>query len=273
MLTEFLNLLWPATLFAVVLMVFIWWLALRINNLGIVDIAWSAAFAPVAIFYAGVAPGDLTRRWLVAGMATLWSLRLGLHLYIRVTGHHPQEDVRYAQMRVKWGKHVKRQVFIFFQLQAILIALLSAPFLVACLNPAPRISLLEWAGVVVWAVALIGEGFADRQLKRFRSRPENRGQICQAGLWNYSRHPNYFFEWLVWVGFFLFAWDSPGGCYTVLCPGLMLFFLLRVTGIPLTEELSVKSKGDAYRAYQRTTSAFVPWFKKKPALRLPASLL
>jgi steroid 5-alpha reductase family enzyme len=56
---------------------------------------------------------------------------------------------------------------------------------------------------------------------------------------------------------------SPGGCATVYCPGLMLFFLLRVTGIPLTEELSVKSKGDAYREYQRTTSAFVPWFKKK----------
>jgi len=244
-------------------MLIIWWLALRINNLGIVDIAWSAAFAPVALFFAATTHGDPVRRWLIAGMAALWSLRLGAHLYFRVAGHHPHEDVRYAQMRAKWGATLKSQALIFFELQAVLIVLLSTPFLIACLNPRPGISILEWAGVAVWAVSIAGESMSDWQLKRFRARLENKGKICQAGLWNFSRHPNYFFEWLVWVGFFLFAWDSPGGCYTVLCPGLMLFFLLRVTGIPLTEELSVKSKGDAYREYQRTTSAFVPWFKKK----------
>jgi steroid 5-alpha reductase family enzyme len=232
-------------------MLVIWWLALRINNLGIVDIAWSYAFGPVAIFYAATTHGDPVRRWLIAGMATLWSVRLGTHLYIRVMGHHPHEDVRYAKMREKWGKNLKSQVLIFFELQAVLIVLLSTPFLLACQNRQPGIS------------TILGEGLADWQLKQFRSRPENKGQICKTGLWNYSRHPNYFFEWLVWVGFFLFAWDSPGGCFTVFCPALMLFFLLRVTGIPLTEELSLKSKGDAYREYQRTTSAFVPWFKKK----------
>ncbi len=263
MLTEFLNALWPVAVFAVSLMFFIWWLALRVNNLGIVDIAWSAAFAPVAIFCALATHGDPARRWLICTMAALWSLRLGTHLYFRVTGHHPQEDVRYGQMRVQWGGSLKSKALIFFELQAALIVLLSTPFLVACLNPRPGISTLEWAGVGGWFVALVGESLADRQLKAFRSRPENHGKVCQTGLWNYSRHPNYFFEWLVWVAFFLFAWDSPGGCWTVLCPALMLFFLLRVTGIPLTEELSLKSKGDAYREYQSTTSAFVPWFKKK----------
>lgn len=262
MLTEFLNALWPVSVFALGLMLVIWWLALRWNNLGIVDIAWSAAFAPVAVFYAATTHGDPTRRWLIAGMATLWSLRLGTHLYFRVLGHHPHEDMRYAKLREQWGRNLKSQALIFFELQAVLIVLLSTPFLIASLNPQSGISPLEWAGVAVWAIAIAGEAVADWQLKQFRSRPENKGKICQAGLWNYSRHPNYFFEWLVWVGFFLFAWDSPGGCYTVLCPALMLFFLLRVTGIPLTEELSLKSKGDAYREYQRTTSAFVPWFKK-----------
>jgi steroid 5-alpha reductase family enzyme len=263
MLTEFFNALWPAAVFAVALMLVIWWLALRINNFSIVDIAWSYAFAPVAIFFAATTHGNLTRRWLIASMATLWSVRLGTHLYIRVMDRHPHEDVRYAKMREKWGKNLKSQVLIFFELQAVLIVLLSIPFLIICLNDRPGISLLEWLGVTICFIAVAGEGLADRQLKQFRSRPENKGKICQAGLWNHSRHPNYFFEWLVWVGFFLFAWDSPGGCFTVLCPGLMLFFLLRVTGIPLTEELSLKSKGDAYREYQRTTSAFIPWFKKK----------
>jgi steroid 5-alpha reductase family enzyme len=262
MLNEFLNALWPVAVFAGLLMLAIWWLALRINNLGIVDIAWSAAFAPVAIYYAFTSTGDPARRWLIAGMATVWSLRLGTHLYFRVMGHHPHEDVRYAKLRAQWGAQLKSQALVFFELQAVLIVLLSTPFLVASRNPQPGLSILEWAGLVVWAIAIAGEAVADWQLKRFRSRTENQGKLCQAGLWNHSRHPNYFFEWLVWVGFFLFAWPSPGGCYTVFCPALMLFFLLRVTGIPLTEELSVKSKGDVYREYQRTTSAFVPWFKK-----------
>ena len=259
--TEFLHAFWPACAFAVALMLVIWWLALRVNNLGIVDIAWSYAFAPVAIFYAATTHGDTTRRWLIAGMATLWSLRLGTYLYFRVLGHHPKEDTRYAEMRAKWGKSLKLQVLLFFQLQAILIALLSIPFLIVCLNDRPGISLIEWIGAAIWLIAVVGEGIADWQLKQFKTK-KNRAPVCQDGLWNYSRHPNYFFEWLIWVGFFIFALGSPLGCATVYCPALMLFFLLRVTGIPLTEALAVKTKGDAYREYQRTTSNFVPWFKK-----------
>jgi len=245
-------------------MMFVVWLAaLRINNLGIVDIAWSIGFLPVALFFAALAHGDPWRRGLVAGMAGLWSLRLAIHVGVRVAAHHPREDVRYGKLRADWGAGLKRRTFWFFQLQAGILAALSTVFLVPCLNAKPGITPLEWAGLVIWLGALAGETEADRQLKRFKANPANAGRICRAGLWNYSRHPNYFFEWIVWVGFFVFAWDSPGGCFTVLCPALMLFFLLRVTGIPLTEELSVRNKGDAYRQYQRTTSAFVPWFKKK----------
>jgi steroid 5-alpha reductase family enzyme len=269
MLNEFTSLLVVAAGFAAGMMLVVWLAALRVNNLGIVDIAWSAGFLPVAIFFAAMAHGDPLRRGLVAGMAALWSLRLGIHLGARVIGHHPQEDVRYGRLRADWGAGLKQKSFWFFEFQAAILAALSVIFLVPCLNAKPGITLLEWAGVGVWAIALAGESLADRQLKRFRSRPENQGRICQDGLWNLSRHPNYFFEWLVWVGFFVFAWDSPGGCFTALCPALMLFFLLRVTGIPLTEELSVKSKGDAYREYQRTTSAFVPWFKKNLKLNQP----
>jgi steroid 5-alpha reductase family enzyme len=270
MLTEFTWLLLAAALFSSAMMLGVWLAALRVNNLGIVDIAWSAGFLPVAIFYAVTAHGDPWRRVVAAGMGGLWSLRLAAHLAVRVIGHHPEEDVRYGKLRADWGAKLKSKSFWFFQFQAWLLAALSAIFLVPCLNPRAGLSPVEWAGVAIWFVALAGETIADRQLKQFRSRPENKGRICQEGLWNHSRHPNYFFEWLVWVGFFLFAWDSPGGVFTVLCPALMLFFLLRVTGIPLTEELSVQNKGEAYRQYQRTTSAFVPWFKKHEKLRQPA---
>jgi steroid 5-alpha reductase family enzyme len=263
MLNEFICLWIGATGFAVGLMLVVWLTALRLNNLGIVDIAWSIGFLPVAIFFAAAASGDPLRRWIVAGMAGIWSLRLAIHIGVRVLKHHPEEDVRYKKLRADWGTNFKRKSFCFFQLQATILALLSAMFLVPCLNPKAWITPLELAGVSVWVLALVGESLADVQLKRFKSRQENKGRICQVGLWNYSRHPNYFFEWLVWVGLYLFAWGSPGGCFTVLGPGMMLFFLLRVTGIPLTEELSVQSKGEAYREYQRTTSAFVPWFKSR----------
>lgn len=261
--TDFLNAILPAAAFAVVLMVVIWLLALRINNLGIVDIAWSAAFAPVAIFFAATTHGDPTRRWLIAGMVALWSLRLGTHLYVRVMGHHPREDVRYEEMRAKWGENLKAQSLIFFEIQAVTIVVLSVPFLLDCLNQSDGLKVFEYAGVAIWLVAVGGESLADWQLKQFKANPMNKGHVCQQGLWHYSRHPNYFFEWLIWVAYFVFACGSPWGWVTIYCPAAMLFLLLRVTGIPMTEELAVKTKGDEYREYQRTTSAFVPWFRKK----------
>ena len=258
---EFLQSIWPVCAFSVLLMLGIWWLALKLGNLGIVDIAWSAAFAPVAFFYAATGRGTPLRRWQIAAMAGFWSLRLGAHLYFRVAGHHPAEDVRYAKLRLNWGEDLKKQALIFFELQAALIIVLSFPFYLISQNTTSGNTPLEIAGMVIWLIAVGGESVADWQLKQFRGNPANKGKICQQGLWCYSRHPNYFFEWLVWVSFFVFALGAPWGWTSVFCPALMLFFLLRVTGIPMTEELSVRSKGEAYRQYQRTTSPFVPWFK------------
>jgi steroid 5-alpha reductase family enzyme len=123
-------------------------------------------------------------------------------------------------------------------------------------------SVFEWLGAIVWLVALAGESIADSQLKSFKSRPVNKGKVCQIGLWRYSRHPNYFFEWLIWVAYFVFALASPFGSLSILCPLLMLYFLFKVTGIPATEEQAIRSKGEAYCNYQRSTSVFVPWFPK-----------
>lgn len=260
---NFYILLALAWAFAIALMAVIWWLSVRIRNAGIVDIAWAGGFAPIAIFYAAVGNGWPARRWLMAGMAGLWSARLCVHLYVRVMGHHPVEDRRYAQLRAEWKANVNGKMFQFFQLQAVLLAVLSAPFLFVCRNVKPEFSALEIAGVVVWLVALAGESLADFQLKQFKADPANQGRVCEAGLWRYSRHPNYFFEWLIWMAFFAMAAATPWGWVTVYGPALMLFFLLRVTGIPMTEELAVKTKGEPYRTYQKTTSAFVPWFRRQ----------
>lgn len=234
----------------------------RLDNYGFVDVAWSYAFAGLAGFYALAAPGWPARRALLAALAVGWSLRLGTHLLRRVAAHHPVEDGRYVQLRKDWAGNFGPKMAGFFQLQAASVVLLGLPFLLPALNPAVRFHPLEIAGALLWLAALAGEAVADAQLAAFKRDPANQGRVCAAGLWRYSRHPNYFFEWLVWVAFFLFALGSPWGWLAIIGPASILFLLLRVTGIPLTEEQAVRSKGDAYRRYQQTTSAFVPWFPR-----------
>lgn len=270
--------MWAAAVgFAVVEMTATWAVARRLRNYGIVDIVWSAGFAPLVLGLLWVASirfydakldaypsWNATRAWVLAGMVVLWALRLGSHLFVRVSAHHPDEDVRYARLRVEWGARADVRMYGFYLLQGVLQGVLALPWMWVCLGDSAASGPfgLGWtgvAGLVLWGVGIAGESVADAQLARFRADPSNRGKVCRAGLWGWSRHPNYFFEWLVWVGYAVFASGSPWGWTGWLSPLLMLHFLLNVTGIPMTEEMSVKSKGDAYREYQRTTSAFVPW--------------
>ena len=238
-------------------------LARRIDNYGIVDIVWAYAFAVLAAFYAVFAAGWWPRRILISILATGWSLRLGTHLYRRVMGHHPVEDGRYVQLRKDWAGNFATMMFGFFQLQAGSVVVLGLVFLVVCRNPAPAFHPLEIGGAILWLIALSGEAVADAQLAAFKRNPASKGRVCDTGLWHYSRHPNYFFEWLVWVAYLVFALASPLGWLGLIGPASILYLLLRVTGIPLTEEQSLRSKGDAYRRYQKTTSAFVPWFPRQ----------
>lgn len=239
--------------------------ARRMDNYGIVDIAWSYAFGALAAFYALAGPGWPVRRALIAALAVVWSLRLGTHLCIRVLGHHPVEDGRYVQLRRLWSANFAARMFRFYQFQAVSVILLGVPFLVASLNPRAALHPLEIAGALLWLLAITGEALADAQLAAFKRDPAHRGGVCAVGLWRYSRHPNYFFEWLIWVAYFVFALASPWGWLAIIGPASILYLLLRVTGIPMTEEQSLRSRGDAYRRYQQTTSAFVPWFPRKPA--------
>lgn len=255
---DFWFLMGMGTAVAFVLFTLTWLLSLKLNNFSFVDVTWSYSLAVIAPLYALLGGGWTQRKVIAMTMAVLWSLRLGTYLLLRVKGHHPHEDVRYAVLREKWQGSLAKSFFFFFQAQALLIALLSGPVLLACLNPTPELNLIEMVGALVWLVGLCGEALSDVQMQRFKADPTNKGKVCQAGLWRYSRHPNYFFESVVWWGFWLFACGSSWGWVTVYAPAMILYFLLRVTGIPLTEECAVKSKGDAYREYQRTTSAFVP---------------
>jgi steroid 5-alpha reductase family enzyme len=243
-------------------MTVVWWRQLYTRNAGIVDGWWSYLFGMIAIVYALLGGGDFTRTGIVTAMAVLWSFRLGTHLLIRNTSH-AEEDARYKKLRQEYGAHEKFYMWRFFMYQAISNVLLSVPFLIVCLDKSPVISPLVWIGVLIWVGGIVGEAVADFQLKLFKNNPVNKNKVCQQGLWKYSRHPNYFFEWLIWIGFAVAAFDSPNGWLALICPVLMYLMLNKVTGIPMLEELAVKSKGEEYVRYQQTTSAFIPWFRKK----------
>jgi steroid 5-alpha reductase family enzyme len=232
--------------------------ARRMENYGIVDIVWSYAFGALAVFYAATLHGWAPRRWLMAAIVVIWSTRLGTHLYRRVMSHHPEEDRRYTEMRTRWSENFAAKMFTFYQQQAFSVLLLGLPFFLIALNPAPSLHLLEYLGVTIWLLALAGESLADAQLASFKKDPANKGKVCERGLWAYSRHPNYFFESLIWWSYFLFACASPWGWTSLIAPLGITYLLLRVTGVPMAEEQSLRSRGDAFRNYQKRVSVFIP---------------
>ena len=251
------------TLVVVLIMLGLWWLGIRNHNFSYVDIGWSGNFAVLAVLYAALAPGHLPRRVLIASMFAAHGLRLGWHLAKRIIGE--PEEGRYTQLRKEWGAsgNLNLKFLGFFEFQAVLNAFLTLPLLLACFNRAPQLHPLEIAGAALFVAGLLGETVADAQLAAFKRDPANKGAVCDVGLWRYSRHPNYFFEWLIWIAYAVFAVASPHGWIAMAMPVLMLHFLINVTGIKATEEQALRSKGERYRLYQARTSGFVPWFPKR----------
>lgn len=250
----------PGAALASAVMLALWMRQRRTNDATAVDVAWAANLALLAILYASCADGLPARRALVAALVALASGRLAWHLY-RDRARKPVEDGRYRALRAEWGAHAQRNFFWLFQAQALLDVLLSITFLLACASRAP-LSTFDIVALALWSASWCGEALADRQLARFRAQPNHRGRTCRSGLWRFSRHPNYFFQWLMWCAYALLGWSGPYGWVALSSPLVMLLLIVRVTGIPPTETQALRSRGDDYREYQRTTSAFVPWFPR-----------
>lgn len=253
---------WIGAGIASVGMLVLWVLERRWRNASHVDAGWSAGIGILAIGYALVSSGDPWRRGVVAAMVGIWALRLTWHLIADRLGDRP-EDGRYAELRKKWAPHSGFWFLLFFQLQAGFVVVFSLP---AWVIVAKTTSFGSWTDIVgiVWFVgALIGLVSADRQLARWRADPAHRGRTCRAGLWAYSRHPNYFFEFLLWWSYAWLGWGADHAWLTIAVPLFLLALLQFVTGIPYTEKQAIASRGDDYRAYQREVSRFIPWFPRR----------
>lgn len=250
------QLVWASGV-ALVIMILLWLVQIATRKVALVDVGWSTLIGGSFVFYALTGDGDPTRRWIGGAMGALWGLRLGLHMLLnRVLTTH--EDGRYKQWREEFGAaKFQKVMFAFFIAQAVTVPLLAGPQLMNAQNAA-AVGVLDFAAVIVWLAGFIGVFVADRQLEGFKKNPANKGRVCDVGLWRYSRHPNYFFEWLMWVAYGLLATLAPMGWLAWSAPLLMLLLITKVSGIPPAEKQSLRSRGDAYRRYQARTSAFVP---------------
>jgi steroid 5-alpha reductase family enzyme len=249
-----------------VLMAGAWLVQQRTGNSGWVDTIWTFSLGLIGVGSALWPIGDAShpaRQWLVAVLVALWSLRLGLHIASRSAGI--TDDPRYAAFASEWGAAAPRRMFIFLQNQALGSIPLVFAIFVAAHVPAGGLRLADYLGALILAVGIAGEGLADAQLKAFRTNPANKGKVCDAGLWRWSRHPNYFFQWFGWLSYPVIGilWGSPlsypWGFAALLAPIFMYWILVHVTGIPPLEAQMLRSRGDRYRDYQSRTSRFFPW--------------
>ena len=241
----------------------VWMISVRLEDASIADIAWGPGFVLLAWLYCLLSPTLTPRSWLVAVLIALWGARLSWHIFRR--NHGSAEDPRYQAMRASHGQAFWwRSLFTVFWLQGAILWFVAVPLLVAVQAAHPAaLTAVDGLGVLLFAVGFSFEVVGDRQLRRFRADPSNRGRVLDRGLWRYTRHPNYFGDAALWWGLYAIAAATPNGWLTVLSPVLMTFLLMRVSGVTLLEQ-NLKASKPGYHAYVARTPAFFPWLPRGP---------
>lgn len=225
----------------------------------VADEAWGFGFVVLAwaSFLLGTAQD--TRGIIVGILVSIWGTRLAWHIFRRHLGH--SEDYRYAKWREDWGKwfYVRSYVQVYL-LQGVLLFLIATPILLINQSAGVSLNYLDVVGIFIWITGFVFEVVGDAQLAQFKKDPHNKGKLLQTGLWNYSRHPNYFGEVLQWWGVFVLALSVSNGWFGIVGPLMITFLILKVSGIPLLEKKMMENP--AFAEYQKKTSIFIPWFPK-----------
>jgi len=240
-------------------MAVLWYFAWQKNRIDVIDIGWALGIAFCALLYTLTAYEISYRNILISLLALFWALRLSWLLVSRIK-HNP-EDPRYAQYRTLWGNKAKEKFLYLFVFQGFLSFILSLAIFAALSPKSNGFNLVDYLGLAIFIIAFFLESLSDKQLTAWKKDPQNKGKVCRAGLWNYSRHPNYFFEWLKWWSYVIFASQGNLWWLSFIGVGVMYYLLVYVTGIPPSEKRSLESRGEEYRQYQKEVNAFVPWFK------------
>ena len=238
-----------------------WALQRATGSSGWIDTVWAASVGLGGIFAVVFAGGDGWRRGATLFLVVVWSLRLAGHIGMRTRGGG--EDPRYAKLMEQWGSAAALRLFIFLQIQAIAAFVLVLAVYLAASNTHGFPRIVDVIAMVLALGALAGEALSDAQLSKFRKTAAAKNSVCETGLWRYSRHPNYFFEWLFWCSFPLLAIQGPALSWASLAaPAMMYWLLVHVSGIPPLEDHMLQSRGEKFRALQQRVNAFFPGPRK-----------
>ncbi len=245
------------------IMICLWLLSLAIEDASIADVFWGLGFILIAWSTFFQANGALPRKFLISVLVSLWGFRLAAYIGLRKRGS--EEDRRYRKWREQHGKNYWwMSLFSVFLLQGFLLWIISLVIQIGQMSPIPpALGWMDGIGVLIWFVGFAFEVTGDYQLYRFKADPKNTGKVMNQGLWSTTRHPNYFGECLVWWGIFLITLSNPDSFWTIISPITITYLLLKVSGVTLLEK-TIEEKRPAYRAYKERTSAFIPWFPRKP---------
>ena len=243
--------------FLAIVMAAAWKVGEASGRSGRVDAIWTFATGAACLAATAFGAERPARALIAAAFLGIWSIRLGVYLWRRA---EHGDDPRYAALKAQWGEKAPLRMFGFLQIQAIAAWPLAIAAYVAAASPRPAPDLRDGLALLVFAAALSGEALADRQMAAFKADARHVGRICESGLWGWSRHPNYFFEWLGWLGFPLLAVGAgyPWGWLAFLAPAWMYYLLVHVSGLPPLEESMRRSRGAAFDAYSARVSAFWP---------------
>ena len=254
-----------AALFAI--MAAAWQIQRSTGHTGWIDVCWTFGTGTVAALASIVPLSDnhlpTARQIMVAALIAIWSFRLGGHILLRT--RQVGDDPRYRDLIRQWGANANLRMFLQLQSQAAVGLILAMSVALAAHNLRPHLGVADFVGATLLIAALAGEALSDWQLRQFKTKPANRGRICDVGLWGLSRHPNYFFEWLCWLAYPIIAIDWSGadflGWLALLAPACMYWVLVYVSGIPPLEQHMLRSRGAQFREVQARTRAFFPFPK------------
>jgi steroid 5-alpha reductase family enzyme len=236
-----------------------WVVSVFKSDVSIVDSMWSILIlSGGGIYMTMLAPKAGLREIIVMLLLIFWALRLTIYITHRNWGE--PEDYRYQNIRARNQPNFKwKSLYLVFIFQSILAWTISIS-LVPIFSTQSSFGWLDITGLAIVLFGITFETIGDWQLASFKKNPANIGQVMNAGLWRYTRHPNYFGEFCVWWGFYLIS-CSTGGWWTIFSPLLMSILLIRISGVALLEK-DITERRPAYREYINRTSAFFPWFPK-----------
>lgn len=254
---SFVSLFFSNLVLITLLLVCLWMVSLYLKDASIIDFFWGPGFGIIAISTLVMTQSFSSQAILLLVLSLIWGLRLGIYLFLR--NHGKPEDYRYQQMRNKYGSHFWLiSLIIVFLLQGVIMLIVSLP-LQAGIRSSMEGALNEfhYMGALVWTAGFLMESIGDWQLARFKKNPANQGKVMDQGLWRYTRHPNYFGDFLVWWGLYLVSIGGGSNYWTAIGPLVMSIFLMKISGVTLLESNLKKSK-PGYEEYMKKTSSFFP---------------